>query len=551
MTDLVRHGRVRNFLFHASRRPSFLWKFAMAMLLVGTAVGYAGHRLSPSGPWNLGERVLALSGEQKHEPDPKMRRRLAAVQEDRFSVSLAEVLRGQLADPTVKFAHVIRAIPDIAPLLKPAEHDQIKTLLHGRFSAAQADLAFAYLGAFDEKNRLAYENLKAIAANLPPLRYARYALGKIEMERENYHDAHELFRAEGELPDARESRYMAVDALVEAKDFASLAKLQSDPRYTPFFSPYVSLQVAIGSKDWRGIFKWAPVTQVDTFETRILVMTLIAAVAWAFFLAHLGEMPALFSTTSLLCLLGFGLGVLSTIPTVYLAIWQDDILHFSGGEDVVRTFAYNIGGVGAREELCKLLLFAVLLPVLIKRDDEFEALIVASFIGLGFAIEENGSYFMMSAGGSAPGRFLTANFSHVAMTGVNGLALFRACTRGGAGLNDFLFVFPLTVLAHGVYDALIDLPEWDNAGYLAPIVIVAFASYYFRRVAQLRQQVRTTISLTGAFVFGVSLLAAAMTAFQIMNLGPSAGSSLILTELVGSAALLFMFFREFNEPLAG
>jgi protease PrsW len=156
---------------------------------------------------------------------------------------------------------------------------------------------------------------------------------------------------------------------------------------------------------------------------------------------------------------------------------------------------------------------------------------------------------MMSEAASAPGRFLTANFFHVALTGMNGLALFRACTRGASGLNDFLFIFPVTVLAHGAYDAFFDLPQFDEGGYVSMVIFILFTAYYFRRAHELRNDVRMTIGLTGSFVFGMSLLAAAMTIYQMANLGADAGTMLIVTEILGSAILLFMFFRVFNEPL--
>jgi RsiW-degrading membrane proteinase PrsW (M82 family) len=342
---------------------------------------------------------------------------------------------------------------------------------------------------------------------------------------------------------------MAIQALRSAKDYEALAKLGDEPRYAELFTTGVRLDIAIGKRDWRAIAKWVPITQYETFERGVLIMTLITGIAWAFFLVHLGEMPRAFSMTAWLCLAGFVFGVLSTTATVYLVVLQDDILKFSAGEDAARTLAYYIGGVGAREELAKLLLFVPLLPMLIKRNDELEALLVASFVGLGFAVEENGSYFMMSEATSAPGRFLTANFFHIALTGMNGLALFRACTRGASGLNDFLFVFPLTVLAHGGYDALFELPQFDEGGYFSMVIFILFSAYYFRRAHELRGDVRMTISLTGSFVFGMSLLAAAMVVYQMTNLGAGAGAMVITTEILGSAILLFMFFRVFNEPL--
>jgi RsiW-degrading membrane proteinase PrsW (M82 family) len=342
---------------------------------------------------------------------------------------------------------------------------------------------------------------------------------------------------------------MAIQALRRDKDYARLAEIATQPGYRELLTTSIRLDIAIGSRDWPAIAKWVPLVQLETFDRGVLIMTLLTGLAWGFFLVHLGELPRLFSTTALLCLFGFALGVLSTTATIYLVILQDDILKFSAGEEITRVLAYNIGGVGAREELAKLLLFVPLLPILIKRDDELEALLVASFVGLGFAVEENGGYFLMSETASAPGRFLTANFFHIALTGVNGLALFRACTRGASGLNDFLFVFPLTVLAHGSYDAFFDLPQYDNTGYISMVIFIAFCAYYFRRAHEVRNNVRMTVGLTGSFVFGMSLLAAAIIVYQMTNLGAGTGMMLVATELLGSALLLFMFFREFNEPL--
>ena len=279
-------------------------------------------------------------------------------------------------------------------------------------------------------------------------------------------------------------------------------------------------------------------------------MALVTAFGWGLFLVHFGEISSPRSSYFWLCLAGLILGAISTIPTVFLVIVQDEILHFAPAEDALRTFAYYIAGVGAREELCKLLLFLPLLPFLIRRDDELEALIVACFVGLGFAVEENCGYFTMSAAASAPGRFLTANFFHIALTGANGLALFRACTRGIAGINDLITVLPITILAHGAYDAFLDLPELDDTGFLAMIVFITFCYLFFNRAHALRHNLRMTISLTGAFVAGISLLAATVIAFQFATLGPAAGASLIFGELLGSAILLVLFFREFNEPLA-
>lgn len=555
MTHDARPGRWKKFLYDASRSQGFLWKFALGVILLGAAIGYVTSHLKPSGPDKFRERILAIAGVPLEEPDPRPRGEpdpavaLGAGIDAKIPIAVFAALMDQLDDPAIRFVHVMRAIPRIAPLIVKADHERLRVTLARRFSPAEAELAVSYLAAWDEADREGLARLKALAETPAVARFTHYAIGRIESQRQNHRAAFDHFQKEGERPEAYESRYMAMRALIQAEDFARLATLQNDPGYKDLFSPRVRLAIAIGNRDWRGIAKWVPITQLESYAPGILIMTLIAGLAWAFFLGHLGELPGIFSKAAALCACAFGLGVLSTTATLYLVVLEDNILKFSSGDDLFRTLAYNIGGVGAREELSKLLLFVPLLPFLIKRDDDLEALIAASFVGLGFAIEENGNYFTMSEATSAPGRFLSANFFHIALTGVNGLALFRACTRGAAGMNEFLFILPLTIVVHGLYDAFLDLPKLDDTGVLAGIVLIGFSVFYFRRVHELRSNRRMIIGLTGSFVLGISVLAAAMIVFQMVNLGPSAGASAIVMELLGSAILLFMFFREFNEPL--
>jgi hypothetical protein len=59
-----------------------------------------------------------------------------------------------------------------------------------------------------------------------------------------------------------------------------------------------------------------------------------------------------------------------------------------------------------------------------------------------------------------------------------------------------------------------------------------------------------TISLTGAFVIGFSLHFGSVLAFEIINLGPKVGAQVLFAELLGSAILLIVFFREFDEDIA-
>jgi protease PrsW len=541
---MTTRARWKRSLEYASRSRRFLWTLALLIIAAGVATGWLLHRLRPAPPEQLAERIMASVVVSATDYGSRP---------DELTGLFLKAFADELAEPLISFAEVVHALPKLAPLLVTDEA-KAGEILSSRFSPEQAELAktFITLSASDPARRApALERLKNLAEGEPAPRFSNELAGHIESREGRYASAYRHFKKEGERPEAVRSREWAVNALISGKDFAGLSRLSHDPAYASLITARRHLQVAILMKDWRAILAWVPAAQITLFQGEPLVLALIAGFAWAFLLFHLGENRRFLSGGTLLCVIGFLLGVVSTTPTIYAVIWQDDFLQFSAGDNAFRILAYNIGGVGVREELCKLLLFIPLIPVLLKRGDEREVLMVASFVGLGFAIEENGNYLLGSQGMAAPGRFLTANFLHLALTGMNGLALYRAFAHGVAGFNQFMTVLPLTILVHGLYNALPDIAELqDLGGYLSLTLYVVFSMFYFRQASGLRENVRMTISLTGAFVFGVAIVAAASIIAQISRLGPGPGLTLIVPELIGVGIFVLMFLRIFDEGLS-
>jgi RsiW-degrading membrane proteinase PrsW (M82 family) len=538
--------RWKKFLQHASRSRSFLWKLAIGFILSGVAIGSAIHSLRPSGPARLADRIL--SEVLLHDPDSHD----LAPSDPREHVLSA--FEAELSDPALQFSHLVNALPQLAPLLV-LDTEKARSLLEKKFTPEEAALAADFIALHSSDPALkapAEQRLRALAATNTPPRFVYHLIGVYEQLQGDATFAAGHFIEEGRHPDAVDSRQRAVQSLIDAQQFSKLDRLlREDTRYTDLVTATDRLEIAIAQKNWRAIFKQVPLSLISQQQAGLLGLTLITGLAWAFFLYHLGEVEKFFSSTTLLCFAGFILGVLSTTPTVYAVIWQDDFLHFAQTGNSLQILIYHVGGVGLREEVCKLLLFLPLLPFLLKRGDEREALLVASFVGLGFAIEENGGYFYGSQGVDGPGRFLTANFLHIVLTGMNGLALFRACAWGGRGINEFLTVFPLTVLVHGLYNGLDEVPElMEIGGYLSITLYVVSSTLYFNRAFELRENRRMTFSLTGAFILGLSIVAAAVLIEQITALGPAAGLTRIFPEFLGVSILVLMFTRVFNEGLS-
>lgn len=527
--------------FSRSRRA--LWRFAFATLALGTALGWLlGHRENRA-VVSIGERILASAGVALRDKPERFQI------PERTAPRLLEALASETerADDG-DFLPLLWSMPHFASSVAPADYPKLRELVAEKFGRGAGDLAHDFLAAWTGNDPTALARVTALADQASSPRFANYVTGRLAMQRDDYRAAFDRFHREGEQPNAAESHYWALLALEHARDYATLAKLQADPKYAPHFSANRRLTLAVGERRWGEIVRLIPEIQLAGYRADLWLIAALTGLAWALVLVHLGQVRERRTSTAALCLVGFGAGVLSTTLTLFFIVVQDDIWLFSSGDEIERVFAYYVGGVGLREELAKLLLFAPLVWLLRERD-ELDALLVACFVGLGFAVEENVGYFHASAAASSTGRFLTANFLHIALTGLNGLAFFRACTRGGAGLNDFLFVFPLTVLAHGAYDTFLSAPQIDRGDIFATMCFIGISYWFFSRVNPLRSPVRMRLSLTGALVIGLSVLAATMIAFQMATLGASAGASLIFTELLGSAAMLFVFFREFNEQL--
>lgn len=106
-------------------------------------------------------------------------------------------------------------------------------------------------------------------------------------------------------------------------------------------------------------------------------------------------------------------------------------------------------------------------------------------------------------------------------------------------------------MVHGLYNGLGDVTELSEVGgYLSITLYVVAATFYFNRACQLRENVRMTFSLTGAFILGLSLVSAVVLIEQITALGPGPGLTRIVPEFIGVGILVLMFTRTFNEGLS-
>ncbi|MGI9454939.1 MAG: PrsW family glutamic-type intramembrane protease [Aeoliella sp.] len=278
--------------------------------------------------------------------------------------------------------------------------------------------------------------------------------------------------------------------------------------------------------------------------------TAIAAVTglcWFVFTVQAGQPGARGGIRWPLALIAVALGVASIWPTLFAVYWQEEVWGLEKTEDLIGGLRFYILGVGLREELSKLLLLLPLLPWIVRRGSEREALLISACVGLGFAMEENAMYLAGDAGRSVP-RFLTANFAHMSLTGLAGLAVCRGVWHPRERGPEAAAIVLLVIIVHGLYDATL-MPVFGEYSILGYILYILLAYQFFRELRRWWQQRGQTISLTATFITAVSLVAAVTFVYVSATNDFNTALDQVVQPGIASGLLVYVFLREVPESL--
>ncbi len=183
--------------------------------------------------------------------------------------------------------------------------------------------------------------------------------------------------------------------------------------------------------------------------------------------------------------------------------------------------------------------------------DELAALMAAACVGLGFAMEENVNYIGGSAGTATLTRLLMPAPLHMAMTGLAGLALYRACRWPREWGPQAAAMFGVMVLAHGMFDAFLSVKVLRDYSLVAQVIFVLLVYQFFRELRPLEALRVEPVSLTANFLFCVSTVAAATFVYLAAALGWRLALDVTAQSLLGEAVIVYMFLREMPERLVG
>jgi len=431
---------------------------------------------------------------------------------------------------------------------------QVRDVIKRQISDAEMrarfdDYVLARLDAKDPRGLKARQRLEAAALTTTPPAFANEFLGDLLAAEGENKEALQAFQRESGFADAKRSRSRALRLAIALKDLPALREMLANPRVADAMSPQDQDEAGLLVGDWRLVVKGFLRMVGQHARPDVLVFALFAGALWYAVFVRCGVRERWRWVRPLPALLA---GIASILPTLVLIHWQEAATGLSENGEFLHDLVFYVTGVGLREETAKLALFALFIPWLLRHRTPGKALLTGAFVGLGFALEENRSYFLMSGVANvAIGRLLTANFFHAALTGLAGHALYEVVRTKFGSAQQFVVTFVGVVLAHGLYDwvqaAGSSLAAVGDISFFAVVILAVIAQQFFDRLAGLIQPQRAAVSLLSLFLVGLAILVAAGFIIAGGESGNMAAVSAVGVDALSLVPITVFYVRKFGH----
>jgi RsiW-degrading membrane proteinase PrsW (M82 family) len=343
---------------------------------------------------------------------------------------------------------------------------------------------------------------------------------------------------------------LVVDATVEPWLMVHVAQ-EVDDEPEPFVPTDSRVEQMAREGRWADVWRAIPGEVLESWDdVGLVALAILTGACWLAFAVQAVQVRSWRDGRLWGAFAGVALGVLSTWPTLFFIYWQEHRWGLVDSIELGSGAKYYVLGVGLREELSKFVCFLPLLPWCVRRRDELAALLLAGCVGIGFAMEENVNYISGSVGMDTLGRMLTPAPLHMALTGLLGLAAYRACVWPRNWAPVFVAMFGVVVLAHGFYDSFIALPAIAlDYNIVSSIIFILLIYQFFREMRSLRSPRVEALSLTANFLFCVSTVAAATFAYLCGAIGLELACDALMMGILGEAVMVYLFLREMPETM--
>lgn len=419
-----------------------------------------------------------------------------------------------------------------------------------KLSDADKSVAVAYCDSRSTYGDEPSADLLWYAHQLRPLLHANELVGDLHLSAKNLDSALVYFEREGANPAAGSARAKLIDIYLEKKNFAAADRLLATPLYEKQRTPERTIALATAAHRWSDLIRPILVLEKDLFQPAPMLLAAVAGLVWIIVSLQAIQPSGLVCFRTVVPLLAVVAGMMSTFPTLIAGEWQGEMWGLVAGTGVVGDILFFVAGVGVREEVMKMLFFVPFIPVLLARQSRLEMLMIAGFVGLGFAIEENLQYFKQYGALAALVRFLTANFFHFALTGTIGLSLCEAIMTPRR-----CWVFPVTfvvmVLAHGLYDVLASAGGISIFRLIVNLIFVLVSLFFFRQLRPLRDPATDQLNIAATLVVGLAILLSYVFVCAAREVGFVAAIALLLVEFIGFCMVCYMFYWQLGEGLSG
>jgi protease PrsW len=460
-------------------------------------------------------------------------------------------LVSELRKPKPEFPKVLEALRDEEEIDAPRAAALTKALKASRLSPQEIEIASAYITSVASALGEPGAELLYLAYQPHPQPFTNELAADLYADTGREDLALEHYQKELVVhPGAESTGRKLIELYWDKKDFAKLTELQANAAYAPLFTPEQTLELTAHSRRWSDTLGPLWTLQKSAFDEKIpVILTTVAGLVWLVLAWQMIQADSLLQFRSWGLLLAVAAGAASTFPVLFLDIFEKEVWGLTQTGSVLNDILFFVAGVGVREEACKLIAFLPFVPVLLKRRSRLEAIIFAGCVGLGFAVEENVSYFRMSNDpATAFARFLTANFFHFAATGLIGVALCDSLVNMKKKWWKLPVTFVVVALAHGFYDAFIALPILTfTALSLSCFIFLSLA--FFREVSRERGPATDQLFPAATLIVGLALLVATVIACAAKQGGMDFAFESIKAGAVGLGFFIYMFFILFRDGL--
>ncbi len=523
-------------LYELTRSTSFLWKASLVGILAFVALASILWFIKPESRDVSYDDLYLYSADGTSE---------FAINTEKYAKIVDAELRQETAfEEKLHALKYLLSIPTGSALFRLPEIESISGITDKEY-----EILTAFSTAMRNPKGRGPQKLLDLAQQTPPPQYANYALSLFHATYSEISKAIIASKAEISAHPTDKARILLIDIYARYELHEEIKLLQKDQDFTPLIDPFLKRNIALETMDWPVLLSTLlPIAYLGTPLSMILLV-LISGTAWTFLLLRFNGKLSWSTPIVRLTIPALLLGALSAHLTILVVYFQESQLGLSTGDTLLSQAIYCVAGIGLREEFLKLLCFIPLLPFLLKRKNELEILIAASLVGLGFAIEENISYFENSQGVAAFARFVTANFLHLSLTGLCGLTLAQAFMYGGSSINAAVSTFGLAVLAHGAYDAFIIVPELSEYSVGTFIVFILISYQFFMWLRHLRVKWNDPVSISAQFTLSLIIVFGSSYLLLSWDMGPIEGLIHLGEDAVTLGILLFMFYREIPEEI--